>query len=270
MTTHSRANRALLNLEELMLFGIGMTVGTLIALLLLVLVLADWTQRGDASLVSSLGPLLTRGLAGLREVLISEALLMGWPLSGESSAYWYMSRGAGFIGYLLLWAATAWGLIVSTKVAKGVIAAPFATSLHEFLSLGALAFSGFHALVLLGDGYIDFGLVDIIYPFAASYRPGWVGLGQLGFYLAAALTLSFYVRKNIGHKTWRSLHYLTFLTYALVLAHSLTTGTDVGAPLAQAMYFATGATLVFLIYYRLLASGHMRRPKSQCGLKPEG
>jgi predicted ferric reductase len=255
-----------MNVEELMLFGIGMTAGTLIALLLLVLVLVDWSRRGDASLVGSIGPLLTWGLAGLREALISEAQLMGWPLSGETSAYWYMSRGAGFVGYLLLWAATAWGLIVSTKVAKGVIAAPFATSLHEFLSLGALAFSGFHALVLLGDSYIEFGLIDIIYPFAASYRPGWVGLGQLGFYLGVTLTLSFYVRKSIGHRTWRSLHYLTFLTYALILAHALTTGTDVSVRLVQAMYFATGAMVVFLIYYRLLASGHKRRAKTLVGL----
>jgi predicted ferric reductase len=162
----------------------------------------------------------------------------------------------------LLWAATVWGLIVSTKVAKGVIPAPFSTSLHEFLSLGALAFSGFHALVLLGDGYIDFGLVDIIYPFAASYRPGWVGLGQLGFYLGAALTLSFYVRRRIGTKTWRSLHYLTFLAYVLVLAHALTIGTDASEQLAQAMYLATVATIVFLIYYRLLASSQKSRPRA--------
>lgn len=235
-----------------------MTAGTLIALLLLALVLGDWLRRGDSSLVGSLTPALEWTSSWLRETLMVEASLMGWPLTGETSAYWYMSRSAGFMGYLLLWAATAWGLVVSTKVAKGVIAAPLATSLHEFLSLGALAFSGFHALVLLGDRYIDFGWVDILYPFAASYRPGWVGLGQLGFYLSAALTLSFYVRKRIGHKTWRSLHYLTFVAYALVLAHALTVGTDASARLAQAMYLGTVATIVFLIYYRLLASSGSR------------
>jgi predicted ferric reductase len=183
---------------------------------------------------------------------------MGWPLTAETSGYWYLSRAAGLVGYLLLWAATAWGLVVSTKIAKGLIPAPFSTSLHEFLSLGALAFGGIHALALLGDQYIEFSLVDIVYPFAASYRPGWVGLGQLGFYLSLALTLSFYVRKRIGPKTWRTLHYLTFLAYALVVVHSLTSGTDTGALLVQAMYLGSGATIVFLIYYRLLSAGHKR------------
>jgi predicted ferric reductase len=139
-----------------------------------------------------------------------------------------------------------------------LLPAPFSTSLHEFLSLGALAFSGIHALALLGDRYIGFGVVDIVYPFAAGYRPGWVGLGQLGFYLSLALTLSFYVRKRIGPKTWRSLHYLTFLAYALVVVHSLASGTDASALAVRAMYLGSGATIVFLIYYRLLSAGHKR------------
>ena len=226
-------------------------------MLFLGLALDKWL-RGDLNLITGAGPLLQWVPSWLRESLGQEIAGMGWPLTGETAAYWYMSRGAGLIGYLLLWGATAWGLLVSTKVAKDFIPAPFSVSLHEFLSLAALAFAGLHALALLGDRYIDFGLVDIIYPFAASYRPGWVGLGQLGFYLSAALTLSFYVRKRIGPKAWRSLHYLTFLAYALVVVHSLTAGTDASALPVQAMYLGSGAVIVFLIYYRLLTSGRKR------------
>jgi len=142
--------------------------------------------------------------------------------------------------------------------ALGLIGAPFATGLHEFLSLTALAFAGFHALVLLGDRYIGFNLADIIYPFAASYRPGWVGLGQLGFYLSTAMILSFYTRKSIGPKTWRAMHYLTFLAYGMVVVHGLTSGTDSSALPVQAMYLGTGAVIVFLIYYRLFTIGQKR------------
>jgi predicted ferric reductase len=234
------------------------TAGALVGLLVLGLALDNWI-RGDTNLASSLTPLLEWIPLWLHERLISEASLMGWPLTAETSGYWYMSRAAGLTGYVLLWAATAWGLVVSTKVAKGLIAAPFSTSLHEFLSLGALAFSGIHALALLGDHYIEFGLVDIVYPFAAGYRPGWVGLGQLGFYLSLALTLSFYFRKRIGPKVWRSLHYLTFLAYAMVVVHGLTSGTDTSALPVQAMYLGTTATIIFLVYYRLLTTAQGRR-----------
>jgi len=254
MTTQSQANQTTTRLEEVLLFGIGATAGILVGLLLLGLALVSGI-RSETNLAQSLAPIAQGVVSWLRERLVSEATLMGWPLAADTSAYWYLSRAAGLVGYVLLWAATAWGLVVSTKVAKGLIAAPFSTSLHEFLSLGALAFAGIHALALLGDRYIDFGLVDIVYPFAAGYRPGWVGLGQLGFYLSLALTLSFYLRKRIGPKTWRTLHYLTFLAYVLVVVHSLASGTDASVLAVRAMYLGTGATIVFLIYYRLLSAG---------------
>jgi predicted ferric reductase len=231
---------------------IGASAGTVIGLLLIAWWLAGWLDGGLRWINSGAFDIMS---PALRDFLIHEASLMGWPLIGETSAYWYMSRGAGLVGYLLLWAATAWGLVISTKIAKGLVSAPVAASLHEFLSLGALAFAGLHALVLLGDEYIDFSLIDIIYPFAASYRPGWVGLGQLGFYLSAALALSFYLRRRIGPKTWRSLHYLTFLAFAMVLVHGLTSGTDASEPVVQLVYLLTTASIMFLIYYRLLAGG---------------
>ena len=257
MTTQSQTNRTIFRLEDLMIFGVGMTAGTIIALLVLALALDSWL-RGDFNLTNVIAPLWQSIPTWLRTWLIREVAQMGLPLAGETSAYWYMSRGAGLISYLLLWGAAVWGLLVSTKVAKDWIPAAFSVGLHEFLSLAALAFAGLHALALLGDRYIGFSLVDIIYPFAASYRPGWVGLGQLGFYLSAALTLSFYVRKRIGPKTWRSLHYFTFLAYTLVVVHSLTSGTDTRSLPVQAMYLGTGAILVFLIYYRLFSIGQKR------------
>jgi predicted ferric reductase len=257
MTTQSQAKRTTVRLEDLLLFGIGVTAGTVVGLLLLGLALVSWTHDGP-SLANSLTPLLEWIPLWLREGLVNEASLMGWPLTAKTSGYWYMSRASGLIGYVLLWGATAWGLVVSTKVAKGLIAAPFSTSLHEFLSLGALAFAGIHALALLGDHYIEFGLVDIIYPFAASYRPGWVGLGQVAFYLSLTLTLSFYVRKHIGPKTWRIMHYLTFLAYVMVVIHSLTSGTDTSALAVQVMYLGTTAAIIFLVYYRLFTTKKRR------------
>jgi predicted ferric reductase len=114
----------------------------------------------------------------------------------------------------------------------------------------------------IGNGFKSPGnayyLVDIIYPFAASYRPGWVGVGQLGFYLSAVLTLSFYVRKTISPKTWRKLHYLTFLTYGMVVVHSLASGSDTSALPVQIMYVGSGAAIAFLIYYRLFTVGQKR------------
>ena len=251
MTTRTQTNNRTLSwLENFLILTIGATAGGLIAFLLLGLGLSS------PDLMRQLSPVWHWVPPAARQAIVKEIALM-WPATAETSAYWYMSRGAGLVSYVLLWATAAWGLLVSTKLAKGLVAAPFAAGLHEFLSLTTLSFAAFHGLVLLGDRYVNFSLINVVYPFAATtYRPGWVGLGQLGFYLTAALVISFYARKNVGPRAWRVAHYLTFPAYGLVLIHGITSGTDSSALPVQVMYLVTGTAIVFLVYYRLLSLGN--------------
>jgi len=102
-------------------------------------------------------------------------------------------------------------------------------------------------------------------PFAsASYRPVWVGLGQIGLYLLALVTLSFYVRRWIGARTWRLLHFLSFAVFALALAHGLFSGTDSGAPWVVWMYLASGLSVVALTAYRVMLSrSRVAAPKTR-------
>ena len=249
MATQTQNNRTLYRLENFLILTIGATAGGLIAFLLLGMGL------NSLDLMHQLSPVWHWVPPAARQAIVNETALM-WPATVKTSAYWYMSRGAGLVSYVLLWATAAWGLLVSTKLAKGLIAAPFAAGLHEFLSLATLSFAAFHGLVLMGDRYINFSLINVVYPFAATYRPGWVGLGQVGFYLTAALVLSFYVRKKVGPRTWRAVHFFTFPAYGLVLVHGITSGTDSSALPVQVMYLATGTAIVFLVYYRLLTLGN--------------
>ena len=187
----------------------------------------------------------------LRGYLGNQAQVMGLPFTGQTSAYWYMARAGGIVGYLLLWFSVIWGLTLTTKIVTGLVPAPLAYGLHEFLSILTIVFAAVHGLVLLGDNYINFSLVNVAVPFTAPYRPLWTGLGITGFYLSAALTTSFYIRKQIGQKVWRAIHYLTFGAYTLVLIHGLMAGTDTPVPVIKLMYLGTGASVLFLTYYRL-------------------
>jgi predicted ferric reductase len=188
----------------------------------------------------------------LRQSLNTQAQLMGLPLTGETSAYWYMARAGGIVAYLLLWLSVVWGLALSGKLATNRVPAPVVYGLHQFLSLGAVVFALLHSLVLLGDNYINFSLINVMLPYTAPYQPFWTGLGTIGFYLITALTVSFYVRKKIGQQTWRALHYLTFAGFALVLTHGLMAGTDTSLPIIKLMYLTTGGLVLFLTLYRLL------------------
>jgi predicted ferric reductase len=189
--------------------------------------------------------------AWLYAYLNNEAQLMGLPLTGHTSAYWYMARAGGIIAYLLMWLSVVWGLLLSTKITARLIPPSLAYGLHEFVSIMAVIFAVLHSVVLLGDKYINFNILHLVVPFTATYEPVWTGMGTVGFYLITAMTTSFYVRKQIGQKVWRKLHYFTFLAFGLVLVHGLMAGTDTPLPIIRLMYLGTGAGVLFLTYYRL-------------------
>jgi predicted ferric reductase len=154
-----------------------------------------------------------------------------------------------------LWLSMALGLGITNKIARLWPGAPAAFAIHEYVSLLGLAFALFHALVLLGDHYINFTVAQIFLPFSTvDYRPIWVGVGQIGFYVWLIVALSFYIRSSIGQKTWRVLHYLSFAMYLMGLLHGLFSGTDSTTVWAQWYYWISGGSLLFLFVYRMIAT----------------
>jgi len=191
---------------------------------------------------------------------------MATSLTGEApKVYWYLSRATAFVSLSILWLSMALGIGISNKMARLWPGAPAAFAIHEYASLLGLAFTLFHALVLLGDHYINFTVAQIFLPFSTvSYRPIWVGIGQVGFYIWLIVNLSFYVRSSIGPKTWRVLHYLSFGMYVMGLLHGLFSGTDTAANWAQWYYWISGGSLLFLLIYRIIntiTEKLTRRPK---------
>jgi len=182
-------------------------------------------------------------------------------VGASPKAYWYLSRGTGFVAMTLLWASMAFGLTITNKMARLWPGAPTAFAVHEFVSLLGLAFVMFHGLILMGDRFINFTFLQVAIPFASSgFKPLWVGLGQIGFYTWALVTFSFYVRSRIGNKAWRLIHFVSFLTYVAALVHGLASGTDTSALWAQWYYWVSGGSLLFLLIYRMIASPSASRP----------
>ncbi len=173
----------------------------------------------------------------------------------DPKVYWYLSRATAFVSLSILWLSMALGLGMSNKMARLWPGAPAAFAVHEYVSLLGLAFALFHALILLGDHYINFTVAQIFTPFSTvDYRPTWTGIGQLGFYVWLIVALSFYVRSSIGPKTWRAIHYLSFAMYLMGLVHGLFGGTDATANWAHYYYWISGGSLLFLLVYRIINS----------------
>jgi len=209
------------NIQTFLMFLVAMTVGLLVA----VLILPSWLPN------------------------------MSFSLGGDTpKAYWYLSRATAFVSLSLLWLSMALGLGITNKMARLWPGAPAAFALHEYVSLLGLAFAVFHAVVILGAHYINFTLLQLFIPFSTvDYRPFWVGVGQLAFYTWAILAVSFYIRPVIGQKSWRFLHYGSFAMYLMGIFHGLFSGTDTSAGWAQNYYWISAGSLLFLLTYRILA-----------------
>ena len=215
-------------------------------------------------------------LGGLAHVLLQVNWLAGLQASLAGStptAFWYLSRATAFVGFGLLWLSMALGLAITNKLARLWPGGPAAADLHEYTSLLGLAFGCLHGLLLTGDSSPTFTLAQVLLPFSTTqYRPVWVGLGQFGLYLALVVTLSFYVRRWIGYRVWRLLHYLSFGSYVMVLMHGFFSGTDSAALWVQGLYVGSAVSLVALTIYRIAVARRMpaRGAMHAAGPRPMG
>jgi len=165
--------------------------------------------------------------------------------------WWYITRAAGLMGYLLFWLSTVWGFAVSSKIFDSFLERMFTYDFHEHLSLLSLGFVVLHVLVLLVEKVEPLSLVEILVPFASAYRPFWTGIGIIAFYLTILVTVTFYIRKWISMKTFRVIHYLSVAAYVGALFHSIYDGTDTGLTWVQWMYGGTTLVTVFFLVYWL-------------------
>ena len=90
-------------------------------------------------------------------------------------------------------------------------------------------------------------------PFTAPYRPLWTGLGVIAADLAVIVALSFPLKKRIGGRNWRRLHWATYSIFALSTAHGLAAGTDSGQPWAMQIYLGAVGAVAFATAWRALA-----------------
>ena len=166
--------------------------------------------------------------------------------------WWYVTRASGLTGYLLVWLSMVWGFAIPTGFVKPVLENIFTYDFHEHLSLLGLGFILVHMLVLLFDSYLPFSILQLLIPFTDTYRPFWVGLGIISFYLLLPVTFTFYVRQRIGAKAFRSIHVLSLVSYLGATLHGLFAGTDSVLPITVLIYAGTFLVVIFLTVYWLV------------------
>jgi predicted ferric reductase len=178
---------------------------------------------------------------------------LNWVFAIDSTQlWWYITRSAGIVAYLLLWLSMVWGLAVPSKIISPVLDQGYTFDFHQFISLLSIGFALLHIIVLTFDRYLPYSTVQILIPFLSPYRPLWVGIGVISFYIIALVTVTFYLRSRIGMKAFRAIHVLSLLGYLGITLHGLYAGTDSPLLSMQLLYRGTGLVVIFLTIYWLV------------------
>jgi hypothetical protein len=131
------------------------------------------------------------------------------PAAAGPSAYWFLARGTGTVTLLLLTASVVLGVLGSVRFAAGPNWPRFTIdALHRDISLLVVALLVLHIITSVLDSFAPISLLDAVIPFRASYRPLWLGLGTLSFDVLIALIVTSLLRRRLGYRSWRAIHWL--------------------------------------------------------------
>jgi DMSO/TMAO reductase YedYZ heme-binding membrane subunit len=123
----------------------------------------------------------------------------------------------------------------------------------------------------MADSTMRFGLIESLVPFRSPWREPWTGLGVIAAELGLVVGASIGLRRLIGYRAWKALHWLSLPVFLLGLAHGVMAGTDSMTPVMDALYLITGGWVIFLLTYRVLTRSlrHQQRAFRRGGPRPD-
>ncbi len=164
--------------------------------------------------------------------------------------FWLLARASGLTAYILLTLSVLAGLVIRSRPFGRAVKGAAVMELHRLLALLGLAGLGVHGTALLLDRTVHMPVAGLFVPGASPYRPVSVALGVAAAELMALVVVSFSVRKLIGQKRWRLLHWSTYGIFALATAHGLLAGSDSAQPWARDLYVGAVAAVAFATAWR--------------------
>jgi methionine sulfoxide reductase heme-binding subunit len=139
---------------------------------------------------------------------------------------WYTTRGAGAVSLVLLSTVVVLGLLARLRFETRGWPRFLSAAVHGDLALMSLVFLLLHIVTAVVDPFTHLGLVAAVVPFGSSYRTFWLGLGTIAFEPLLAIIATSLLRRHIGARTWRGIHWLAYASWPVAVVHGIGTGTD--------------------------------------------
>ena len=167
--------------------------------------------------------------------------------------FWLLARASGLTAYVLLTLSVLAGLVVKSRPFGRAFKTAAVVDVHRYFALLGLAMLALHGVALVLDRTVHMSLAALFVPFLSFYRPTAVAFGVLAAELAALITVSFSLRRWIGSRNWRRLHWATYLVFIMGTVHGLTAGTDTSRPWALGLYLGAVGSVGFATAWRALS-----------------
>lgn len=167
---------------------------------------------------------------------------------------WYVTRGSGAVALLLLTASVLLGVANTTRWKSNRWPRFLVYGLHRNLTLLAVVFTGIHVLTTVVDSFAPIGILDAFVPFLSPYRPFWLGLGAVAFDLLLALVITSLLRRRIGTRAWKAVHWLAYASWPVAMFHSWGTGSDAKQGWMLFLGVACGVIVAAAVAWRLVSS----------------
>ena len=178
----------------------------------------------------------------------------------QAPVAWYVARAAGLVAFVALTLSVWLGLGMSTRL-LGPKRHKSLFGWHQTLAWTGLSMLALHVGALLFDPTLHFGLASVLAPFASAWRPVAVAAGVVAGWLTLVLAVSFRLRKRIGQRGWRRLHYATFAAFVLALGHAVTAGTDLRGLTGPLVALVAAGPVLWLTFVRILLPRTTRTPR---------
>jgi sulfoxide reductase heme-binding subunit YedZ len=143
----------------------------------------------------------------------------------SSQLLWYTTRGAGAVSLVLLSAVVILGLLARLRFESRGWPRFLSAAVHGDLALMTMVFLVLHIVTAVVDPFTHLGLAALV-PFGSYYRTLWLGLGAIAFELLIAIVATSLVRRHIGARVWRAIHWLAYASWPVAVLHGIGTGTD--------------------------------------------
>lgn len=179
----------------------------------------------------------------------------------QASWPWYLTRASGIVAAITCVILMLSGIGLLTGHTFSFLEPITAWASHRALGIAFGISVLLHVIALYFDSFVPFNLIDLLVPFASTYKridifglpvgSLYVALGVLSLYIIAAVVITSLLWIEKKPKLWKVTHLLSYMAMIFVFVHALYLGTDLSHGILRWIWIALAGVVLIASFARL-------------------